>query len=137
MPTPRRRSTRIALLTLSLSACASTPGKVAPAAPAPPPVAREDAARAALGSFVDAAEQGDFTRAYALLAGPLRARYTPERLESDFRAEPLAKERLARARAALANAPLLDAGGARFPIGDGRAVRLVLEDGAFRVASLE
>jgi len=95
-------------------------------------------ARQALRGFLEAVEQGDFARAYAQLAGEWRAQYTPERFEADFKAEPLARERLARARAALdANAPAHHAGAVLFPIGGGKAVRLVLEGGAFRVAALE
>ncbi|MBX5483592.1 MAG: hypothetical protein IRZ16_17355 [Myxococcaceae bacterium] len=90
-----------------------------------------------LEAFVAAAEAGDFAAAYRLLAAPLRARYTPERLEADFRAEPLARERLARARQALAQQPVLEGGTARFPIGEGRAVTLTLEADGYRVAAIE
>jgi len=90
-----------------------------------------------LSRFLDAAEAGDFDAAYQMMAGSWRARYTPERLKEDFDREPLAKERLARARAALKTAPAMRDGLAEFPIGDGKAVRLVREDGGFRVMSLE
>lgn len=95
------------------------------------------AARQALGAFVTATEAGDFAKAYALLAGPLRARYTPERLAADFDAEPLARERLARARAALENEPVFEDEEAHFAIGDGKVVRLRLEEGEYRVLTLE
>jgi hypothetical protein len=90
-----------------------------------------------LADFIAAADAGDFRRAYELLAGDWRARYTPERLESDFRAEPLAKERLDRARIALKESPIVHGDVAEFPIGAGMAVRLVKENGSFRVAALE
>ncbi len=96
-----------------------------------------DVPRAALTRFLDASEARDWKTAWSLLAAPLRARYTPERLREDFEREPLAKERLRRARLAL-NAPVrVGAGEALFPLGEDRAVRLVLEDGEYRVAALE
>jgi len=91
-----------------------------------------------LAEFIAAAEAGDFRRAYQLLSGEWRARYTPGRLEQDFADEPLARERLERARGALSRgARFVDAEVAEFPIGAGRAVRLVREQGDFRVAALE
>ncbi|MBU8894720.1 hypothetical protein DRW03_09360 [Corallococcus sp. H22C18031201] len=96
-----------------------------------------DAPRAALTRFLDAAEARDWKATWGLLAAPLRARYTPERLREDFEREPLAKERLRRARLAL-HAPIrVAAGAAVLPVGEERAVRLVLEDGEYRVAALE
>lgn len=96
-----------------------------------------NAAREALRSFVAAVEAGDFEQVYALLGGSLRARYTPGRLKADFEAEPQAKERVARAKAALEKEPILEAGRARFPLGEGRFVQLALEEGAYRVVALE
>ena len=90
-----------------------------------------------LGEFIAAAEARDFERTYHLLSGALRARYTPQRLEADFEAEPLAKERLERARQALRQPPTLRGDVAEFPVGQDKAVRLVRENGAFRVAALE
>jgi hypothetical protein len=98
-----------------------------------PPATASDA----LAAFIEAADAGDFRRAYELLSGDWRARYTPERLKSDFEAEPLAKERLERARVALAQPPVVRGDVAEFPIGAGKAVRLVKENGNFRVATLE
>lgn len=99
--------------------------------------ASSEAARAVLQRFLHASEQGDFAAAHALLSAPLRARYTPERFAKDFSDEPLAKERLGRARAAAAGPPQLSRDEAQFPLGDGRAVRLVREAGGWRVESLE
>lgn len=90
-----------------------------------------------LARFIAAAERGDFTDAYQLLAAPWRAVYTPERLRQDFAAEPLAGERLARARAALAGEVVWTDGGAELPIAEGASVKLVREGGAFKVAALE
>ena len=100
----------------------------------PPP---EEGARQVLSHFLEAADKGDFATAYRLLSSPLRARYTPERLARDFAAEPLARERLARAREALPGPLLVDGADARLSLGEGKAVRLVREGGAFRVAALE
>lgn len=94
-------------------------------------------AQKALQAFISFAEAGDFVGAYGLLASELRARYTPQLLERDFAAEPLAKERLERAKLAAAKEPTLKGEQALFPIGDGKAVRLRVEDGAYRVVALE
>jgi len=67
----------------------------------------------------------------------LRARYTPERLRDDFKREPLADERVRRARLALKGPVRLSASGAEFPLGKDRAVRLVREAGEYRVAAIE
>ncbi len=95
------------------------------------------AASEVLADFIAAADSQDFERAYRLLSGPLRARYTPERLRRDFEEEPLAKDRLERARQALRQGPSVRGDVADFPLGSGKAVRLVREDGTFRVAALE
>lgn len=96
-----------------------------------------EAARESLKAFLAAAESGDFSRAYALLASGLRARYTPHRLEQDFRAEPLAAERLARARVALEAEPSVQGEYVHFPVAGGKAVRLAREDDGYRVLALE
>lgn len=97
-----------------------------------------EAPGAVLARFLDAAEAGDFAQVYGLLASPLRARYTPATLERDFAAEPLAKERLSRARFALERQPpVYRAGAVEFPLAEGRAVRLVPEGGAYKVAAIE
>ena len=97
----------------------------------------ESGARQALEAFLAAAEAGNFVAAWGLLSGELRARYTPERFEADFHAEPLARERLARARTALAYEPVIDGDVVAFPVGEGRAVRLRREEGGYRILSLE
>ena len=99
--------------------------------------AHDEVARAALRRFIAAVDAGQWAEAYALLDGATRARYTPERLQADFRAEPLSRERLERARAALDGPVELTADGARFAVGPGRAVWLVREGGGYRVAALE
>lgn len=96
-----------------------------------------DVPRAALKKFLDEVDSRDWKGAWGLLASPLRARYTPERLREDFEREPLAKERLRRARLALNTRVRVAAGEALFPLGEERAVRLVLEDGEYRVAAIE
>lgn len=94
--------------------------------------------RAALETFLAAAEKEDFGACYQLLAGPLRERYTPARLADDFKAaRGTAQDKLARARAALAQAPRLETGRAEFPISEGKAVRLVFDSGSWKVAALE
>lgn len=97
----------------------------------------EDAPRAVLKGFLDAVGAGNWARAWSLLSDPLRARYTPERLREDFKREPLSAERVRRARLALEGDVRVTASGAEFPIGKGRAVRLVREAGEYRVAAIE
>ena len=126
-PLLRPRSVAWGLLAIFL-ACRTTP---------PPSASAKETAAEVLADFIAAADAGDFHRAYELLAGDWRARYTPERLERDFRDEPLAKDRLDRARSALKGSPVVRGDLAEFPIGAGRAVRLVKENGNFRVAALE
>ncbi len=96
-----------------------------------------DVPRASLSRFLDTVEARDWQKAWSQLAAPLRARYTPERLREDFEREPLAKERLRRARLALNATIRVGAGEALFPLGEDRAVVLVLEDGEYRVAAIE
>jgi hypothetical protein len=122
------------LLALGLLGCPG-PGAV------PPPRASSDAApRAALQAFVAAQQAGDYAKAYGLLAAPLRARYTPERLQSDYvRDHELADDKLSRVRAALsAQVPMVVHGTqAELPLGPDHAVKLVDEAGAWHVAALE
>lgn len=122
---PRGRMVWFALL---LSAACRT---------APQGLRAADAPSDVLGRFLDAAQSGDFEEAYQWLAGSWRARYTPARLKEDFEREPLGPDRIARARAAMKAAPLIHGDSAEFPIGEGKAVRLVREVGGFRVAALE
>lgn len=100
-------------------------------------VAPEEAARAVLERFLSAVEAGEWATAWSLLAGPVRSRYTPERLRSDYEREPLAAERVRRARLALQGPVRLEEGEAQLPLGGEAAVRLVLEGGVYRVAAME
>lgn len=97
----------------------------------------DDGARSALEGFVSSVEKGDFAKAYALLSGDWRARYTPERFKADFQASPENRDRLSRAKAALNGSPEHVGNEVRFNIGDGRAVRLVREGDGYRVAAIE
>ncbi len=108
-------------------------GCTAPAVKAPTPAD-------VLTQFIDAAEARRFAEAWPLLSADWRRRYTAERLAADFDKEPQVKERLARARLALAAQPFVltrDGAEARLPIGEGIAVTLLREDGTYKVASLE
>ena len=128
------------LLALAATGCAHTPGpkEVAAAnAQAQEEKRLADAAREALGRFLEAVKASDWDTAWSLLSAPLRARYTPERLRDDFKREPLAAERVSRARLALMGPVRVTASGAEFPIGEERAVRLVREAGEYRIAAIE
>lgn len=96
-----------------------------------------DAPREALKHFLDAVEASDWATAWSLLSEPLRARYTPERLREDFKREPLAAERLRRARLALKGPVKLTGAEAEFLMGKDRAVRLVREAGEYRISAIE
>ncbi|MDC0707635.1 hypothetical protein POL68_04060 [Stigmatella sp. ncwal1] len=96
-----------------------------------------DEVKATLARFLNAAETTDWEKAWSLLSAPLRARYTPDRLREDFQREPLARERLRRARLALKGDVKVSGNEATFPLGAERAVRLVLEAGEYRVAAIE
>lgn len=110
--------------------CESGGWKVAEEAPGEGP-------KAALARFLDAADAGDFTAAYGMLSEAWRARYTPALFARDFAAEPLAKERLSRAREALAAALVWGKDEVQLPLGGGKAVRLSREGGSYKVAALE
>ncbi|ATB33726.1 hypothetical protein [Melittangium boletus] len=97
----------------------------------------QDAPRAVLTRFLDGVEAGDWSLAWSLLSEPLRTRYTPERLREDFEREPLAAERLRRARLVVRGPVRMTDTGAEFPLGEERAVRLERESGEYRVAAIE
>jgi hypothetical protein len=90
-----------------------------------------------LSEFLDAAERRDFSAAWTMLSARWRARYTPARLQTDFDAEPQVKERLARARAALAGPWKVERDAAALGLGEGRTLKLEREGELWRVAALE
>jgi hypothetical protein len=96
-----------------------------------------DEAKAALTRFLNAVEARDWEKAWSLLSAPQRSRYTPDRFREDFQREPLAKERVRRARLALRGNVKVTNSDATFALGADRAVRLVLEAGEYRVAAIE
>jgi hypothetical protein len=96
-----------------------------------------DEAKAALTRFLNAVEARDWEKAWSLLSAPLRSRYTPDRFREDYEREPLARERLRRARLALKGNVKMTGNEASFPLGADRSVRLVMEEGEYRIASIE
>jgi hypothetical protein len=98
---------------------------------------RIEAARAALESFLSAADVRRFSEAWRWLSSDLRARYTPSSLARDFSLAPDAGDRLRRAHAAAEGAGVETGDTVSFPIAEGRAVKLVEEADGFRVAALE
>jgi hypothetical protein len=96
-----------------------------------------DEAKAVLTRFLNAVEARDWEKAWSLLSAPLRSRYTPDRLREDYQREPLANERIRRARLSLRGNVKVTNSDATFPLGADRAVRLVLEEGEYRVAAIE
>jgi hypothetical protein len=96
-----------------------------------------DEAKAALTRFLNAVEAKDWEKAWRLLSSPLRSRYTPDRFREDYQREPLARERLRRARLSLKGNVKVTGNEATFPLGADRSVRLVMEEGEYRVAAIE
>jgi hypothetical protein len=125
---PRARAAHAAAIRSALGTVAPELLEQAPAAPAP-----SEAVRA----LVAAARAGRFEEAWRWLSAPERARYTPERLDSDFRAVPDAERRLTRALEAVERPGQSSGTETRWPLPSGGAVRVVLEDGQPRVAALE
>jgi hypothetical protein len=134
LPAMRPLSTLLVLLALS-AGCTHGPASLPPVKEVKP--RPEEVARAVLTRFLDAVEGEDWTAAWSLLQGPLRTRYTPERLHEDFNREPLAAERLRRARLVSQGPVRLTPTEALFPLGEDRAVRLSLEEGEYRIAAIE
>ncbi|KFE70061.1 hypothetical protein [Hyalangium minutum] len=96
-----------------------------------------DEAKAVLTRFLNAVDARDWEKAWSLLSAPLRSRYTPDRFRDDFEREPLARERVRKARLALKGAMKVTNAEASIALGADRAVRLVMEDGEYRVAAIE
>jgi len=87
--------------------------------------------------FAAAVRAGRFDQAWELLSLPLRARYTPELLSRDYRAEPTAAARLERAVVAVEGVAVVDGTTMRYPLGAGSAVVLRHEAGGWRIDALE
>lgn len=96
-----------------------------------------DEAKAVLTRFLNAVDARDWEKAWSLLSAPLRSRYTPDRFREDFEREPLARDRVRKARLALKGTVKVTNTEAAIALGADRAVRLVLEEGEYRVASIE
>lgn len=111
--------------------------RVVEATEKPAPLKDDEAARALVAHFLAAVDAGDFDAVFGDLASTWRARYTPARLKADFGAEPSAVARLQRIRAAVNGAWETTLAGPQLPLGDGRALKLLREGGALKVAALE
>jgi len=134
---------RWALPLLLLAGCVTTPAPV-PVGPEPvkpePAVPAADpqvAVRAVVQAFIAATEARKFDEVLALLAKPLRARYSVKTLERDFGADPLAAARLAELKHK-SNGPLVEGkDSASLAWASGRSLRLVKEAEGWRIAALE
>jgi hypothetical protein len=91
----------------------------------------------AVRALSSAARAGRFEEAWGWLAAAEKARYTPERLASDFRRVPDAEQRLTRALEAIERPGESSGIETRWRLPSGGTVRVVLEDGQPRVAALE
>lgn len=125
------------LLSACVTAPAPTPVKPEPKAPtAPVPEDARGAVREVVQAFVIATEARRFDQVLPLLARPLRERYSVERLERDFGADPLALDRLAQIKQS--TAPVLESKeAASIEWSAGRSLRLVHEAEGWRIAALE
>lgn len=101
------------------------------------PALVEGGPKSALEGFLDAVDRGDFAAAYLRLSGRWRALYTAESFAADFASDPGARERVARARLALQGPLRWGPDGVELPIGADRAVKLVREGDAYRLAAIE
>ncbi|HZY06043.1 MAG TPA: hypothetical protein VFF02_21345 [Anaeromyxobacteraceae bacterium] len=121
---------------LLLAACAGTrppPGAADPAGPA------EEAGRV-LSRFAAAVREGRLDEAWPLLSARWRARSTPASLAADLEASGrVGRDAAERAQALLAagRRPAVEGDRAALAVGEGKAARLVLEDGVWRVEALE
>lgn len=126
---------------LVLAACVTAPTPVKPD-PEPKivvaPVADSQAElHSVVNAFISATEARRFELVLALLAQPLRARYSAALLERDFGADPVAPERLSRLKLK-SNQPLQEAQeGASLEWAEGRSLRLVHEPEGWRISALE
>lgn len=128
----------LALVLVLVTGCVTSP-KPVPVKPVPVPVASPavDPLRTLVQSFVAASEAGRFDEVHALLAKPLRDRYSVKQLERDFTADPLAAARIAQLKRK-ANAPIVgSAESASLEWSVGRSLRLVHEAQGWRIAALE
>jgi len=128
MSDPAARAAHVARMRAALLDAAPELLEVVPVSAQP-----ADAVRA----LVRAARAGDFAAALGWLAGPERARYTPERLARDFQSAPGADQRLSVALTAVERAGETAGNETRWPLPGGGAVRVVIEDGSPRVLALE
>jgi hypothetical protein len=94
--------------------------------------------RAVIHAFVAAVQARSFGVAHALLAKPLRERYTPARLEHDFLADPSGALRVQMISARQETSILNEHDGvATLQWAEGHALRLEREPKGWRIAALE
>ena len=134
-----RSCTFVALVLLAGCVTARTPVPVKPL-PTPevfaPPVDSQGALREVVASFVTATEARRFEQVRALLARPLRDRYSARTLERDFGADPQASERVAQIKKATASV-VETKDVAALEWSEGRLLRLVREPEGWRISALE
>lgn len=143
------RTTGCLLAALLASACIHKGPPEPSGRPAEPPPERQagvpveiddECPASVLRGFVELSRAEDFEGVLALLASDLRVRYDAESLKADHGAAgSLIDEDLEAMEKALLSGGLVVSGSsdeALLPLGAGRAVRLVLEEGGWRVRSL-
>ena len=129
-------------LSLALSLACAGPAAIPPSLPAPElphPGSPIESPSVVLERFIEAVESGRWAQASSLLSARWRAAYTPARLAADYAGGgPLAREAVARARAALRAGTALEVEGKRavLPVDGGRAL-LLAEAGGWRVDAFE
>jgi hypothetical protein len=121
---------------LLLAACAGT----RPPPGAGDPSGSTEEAGGVLWRLAAAVREGRPDEAWPLLSARWRARSTPASLAADLEASGrVGRDAAERAQALLAagQRPVVEGGRATLAVGEGKAARLVLEDGAWRVDALE
>ncbi|HEU4382475.1 MAG TPA: hypothetical protein VFR85_03140 [Anaeromyxobacteraceae bacterium] len=126
----------MAAASLFLAACAAAPPSPGAGDPAGP------AAQAGqvLGRFATAVRNDRLDEAWPLLSARWRARSTPATLAADLAASArVGRESAERVQALLAagRLPVVDGDRATLAVGEGKAARLLLEAGEWRVDALE
>lgn len=128
------------LALLAAGCVTTTPVQPPTPQPRPEPAPTEDASapiHAVISAFIERTEARQFDAVLPLLAAPLRARYSVDRLARDFEADPRAQERLDKLKTSLGQPPEVSGNDATIEWSPGRRVRLTREGGSWRVAALE
>lgn len=108
-----------------------------PALPATSDGDAEAIVRKTVAAFVAAMDRKDFSTAHTLLDGTLRRRYSVERLQSDYAAEPRGQTLVSRLRSATNGPVEFEGDQAWLLVATGAYAILHLESGHWHIAALD